>query len=452
MTITHCWEWGLTMRRLRTAITTATTGVIAWILTIAVGAVTFLVLGTGPAAAAPDDYTPGTGARFNNPYGTLKKERAIVRHINRSIDSTPKKSRIRIASWNVRSPNITAALIRAHRRGVSVQVLMDVTNADDVTPNRDVYRLKRAFRGDEKRPVKMRSWLRKCRSSCRGVRGIPHSKFYLFSRAGDAKYVAMYGSANATELSATIQWNDLYTLANAPNSYQEFLRIFRQMKADRPVRQGYVRYRHGGFTKTFYPYTGAGASGDPVRKILDKVKCKGATGSTGVRGRTQIRIAQTAMYGPRGVALAKEIAGLQSRGCNIRIVYAMFGTDALGIMRRAGVPLTHLAYDADDDGIYDRYIHMKSMTISGNYGGDTSTTITWNGSANWSTVALESDEIVGRWNNRRITRKYAAWIDYLFTHRPASWLPDGQRTTDPLSEEITGRGGVDPYAIIKQDL
>jgi phosphatidylserine/phosphatidylglycerophosphate/cardiolipin synthase-like enzyme len=432
------------MRRSMAAVT------VALVTMLTVGALSPLV---APASATPDHYVPKKGVRFNNPYGTLNSERMIVRHLVRTINSVPRREQIRMSAWNVRSPVIAEALIKADRRGVSVQVVMDNDNANAETPNRDVRRMVRAFKGDKKRKPEMRSWLRRCKGSCRGAHGIPHSKFYLFSRVGKVENIVMYGSANATELSASIQWNDLHTLVNTKASYSEFLSVFNQMKKDRRRKNAYRAWTHGKFTKIFYPYVGEGATGDPIAKVFDKVKCRGATGGTGLNGRTKIRIAQTAMFGPRGIALAHQLASLHRRGCNIRIVYAMFGNEVLRIFRQESgrpIPLTHLAYDANDDGIYDRYVHMKSMTISGNYGGDTSSTITWNGSANWSSVALASDEIVGRWESRKITRKYAAWIDYMFTHRPAGWIEDDDE--DDAIVRLARSRGVDPYALIRSDL
>ena len=201
--------------------------------------------------------------------------------------------------------------------------------------------------------------------------------------------------------------------------------------------------------------------------MLDNIRCTGATGPAGIKGHTKIRIAQTATYGPRGLAIANRLATMERRGCNIRIVYAMFGRQALKIMRGAHIPMTHLAYDADCNGIYDKYIHMKSMTVSGVYGTDTHARITWDGSANWTAVSLASDEIVGQIQEVKVTAQYAGWIDYLFNHvpalveaqplcrrhhprRPRKHRPRGLPPVhvDPLTRLIR----LDPYAMIRRDL
>jgi phosphatidylserine/phosphatidylglycerophosphate/cardiolipin synthase-like enzyme len=412
-----------------------------------------LVAGTGSAQASVEHYNPSRGVTFNNPYGGNAAKYRINTQLIHTIDSVRKHHKIRIASWNFRSVGIANALIRAHRRGVSVRVIMDYGNWNPDIPNPIARRTQFALKqGDKHRKHDMTSWLRRCRGSCRGNHGIAHTKFYTFDKVGKKKYVEMYGSANATLLAATIQWNDLFTLTKSKPRYKEFIRVFNQMKRDHAVKQGYLDYPKGKLDLGFYPYRGKGATGDPVLNVLNKVRCTGATLGTGIGGHTKIRVAQTATYGARGLAIAHRLAAMHHRGCNIRIVYAMFGRQALQVLRGAHIPLTHLAYDADCNGIYDKYIHMKSMTVSGVYGKNTHARITWNGSANWTPVSLGSDEVVGEIQRGGVTGKYSSWIDYLFTHVPRAWVP-GHCTGPTAPPERAADGSrIDPYALIRQDL
>ncbi len=126
---------------------------------------------------------------------------------------------------------------------------------------------------------------------------------------------------------------------------------------------------------------------------------------------------------------------MKKRGCNIRLVYAMFGGGVLKVMRAAKVPMTHLAYDIDWNGIYDRYVHMKSMTVSGVLGKNTHARVTWNGSANWTGSSLASDEVVGRVDRVDTTRSYIE-LDRLPLHaRPTAWKPS--RLQDPRHRDRT---------------
>lgn len=439
---------------------------------------------SAPASATPDHFVPKTGPAFNNPYGGTEAVRRLISQVNRTVDSVPRGGRIRISAWNVRSAAITNSLIRAHKRRVSVQVVMDRANWNPNNPNADAARLAAALKeGNKDRPKSRKSFLRRCISACRGRYGIPHSKFFLFNKVRVKKnkqvktvrWVTMYGSYNATELGATIQWNDLYTIKEDEPRYRSFLGAFNEMVEDKPVKEAYVGYDDGVTGTSFYPYIGAQATTpDPIMDVLNTVACTGATNKTGT---TRIRIAQTSMYGDRGLALARKIAQLRNQGCNIRLVYAMFGGEVLRIMRAAKVPLTHLAYDANEDGLYDRYVHMKSMAISGNIAGDPGAKITWNGSANWTSVALSSDEVVGVVRKKWVTNRYMEWIDYLFTARPEIWGPEhpGNKFGDPTGRTDAGsmdtyesraaaqdrydalvaarakKRGVDPYALIKEE-
>lgn len=441
---------------------------------------------TGAPASAkgtPDKYVPKAGPAFNNPYGKKADVRRLISQVNRTIDSVPRGGKIRISAWNVRSANITNALIRAHNRKVSVQVVMDRANWNPNNPNTDAARLSAALKvGNKGLSAEKKSFLRRCIGSCRGKHGIPHSKYFLFNKVKVKKnkqvktvrWVTMFGSYNATELGATIQWNDLYTVKNDETRYRYFLANFDQMVKDQPVRNAYSVYDDGVLANGFYPYVGKDAKGDPIMDVLNAVSC---TGAATAGGRTRIRIAQTSMYGDRGLALARKIARLQRQGCNIRLVYAMFGGEVLRIMRAAKVPMTHLAYDNNEDGLYDRYVHMKSMAISGNFAGDPAAKITWNGSANWTSVALASDEVLGMVRKKWVTQRYMKWIDYMFTHRPVAWGPDhpGNDGVDPTGRVVaSGLGsyaakaaatdqydamvearakkrGVDPYALIKEE-
>lgn len=466
----HTSLWGNTVRKMIILVATALVAV---------------SLSGVPASASgtPDHFVPREGPAFNNPYGSQDAVRRLISQVNRTIDSVPHGGRIRISAWNVRSAAITNSLIRAHRRNVSVQVVMDRANWNPNNPNVDAARLAGALKqGNEDRPRSKKSFLRRCVSSCRGTNGIPHSKFFLFNKVRVKKHreiktvrwVTMYGSYNATELGATIQWNDLYTLKGDEPRYRNFLGVFNEMVEDEPVKGAYTGYDDGAVGTSFYPYNGAQATTpDPIMDVLNTIACTGAATKTGV---TRIRIAQTAMYGDRGLALARKLSQLRRQGCNIRLVYAMFGGEVLRIMRHAKVPLTHLAYDADEDGLYDRYVHMKSMAVSGNIAGNPAAKITWNGSANWTSVALASDEVVGVVRKKWVTNRYMQWIDYMFTHRPVVWGPEsgndpmaptgrtaaGSMTTyesraaaqDRYDAQVAARAkqrGVDPYALIKEE-
>jgi phosphatidylserine/phosphatidylglycerophosphate/cardiolipin synthase-like enzyme len=409
----------------------------------------------GKPKPAPQHYTPVTGVKVNNPLGTREARRRIVTQLLRTINSVPGREKIRIATWNFRSNEIADALIAAHRRGVSVRVVIDRLNANKDNPNPPFERLTQALKHHEhNRRPDMTSYTRRCVSSCRAPGGIAHVKFYTFSRAGKANNIVEYGSFNATDLATRAQWNDLYTVRNKEQMYDEFNHVFDQMRRDRNVKQPYLHYQHGKFTSYFYPYKGKGTDRDPILTELNNIVCAGAAGGTGINGKTSIRIAQTSMHGDRGKAIAERLRQMWQRGCSIKIVYAVFGNEVLRILRhtsRGPVPIKQIAQDPNQDGVYDRYLHMKTMAVSGVYNGDHSVNVTWNGSSNWTGVALASDEVVMRIFDPAVRRTYATWFDYLFAHPPKYSNNPGAAPSVRLAFKRAIASGVDPYSKMQLD-
>lgn len=417
-----------------------------------------LVLGVSasvgsPATATPDNYTPAEGVRFNNPLAGEESRRNIIRHLIRTINSVPKRESIRIASWNVRSDAVVDALIRAHiRRKVSVRVVLDRLNANSSNPNFGVNRLEQRLRVQNgKRKQWRKSYVRKCVSSCRAARGIAHTKFFLFSKAGYARNIVMYGSANATDLAASAQWNDIYTIRRSQKIYDQFDQVFKEMTRDQNVPQPYVAYTTDDlrFSEAFYPYKGAGTEHDPILTELDQVVCAGATGNTGTRGKTKIRIAMTSMHGKRGIDIATRLMQMHNRGCDIKIVYAVFGNEILSIFRSKGptpMPFRQVAQDFNLDGVYDRYLHMKDMTISGNYAGVSNARVTFNGTANWTSVGLASDEVVAKIVGGKLMRRYNKWIDFLFANPPRFTRQEAAVVNTKLAVAAASGVPIDPYA------
>jgi len=440
----------------------------ASVLTALTSLLAALALLAGPLAVPADAarYTPAAGVRTNNPLGDRDARRAIIGHVIRSIDAVPRKGQIRIASWNVRSDAVVDALIRAHsKRKVGVKVVMDRLNANPTNPNRGVNRLQQALKkGNGSRPPALRSGLRKCVSACRGPSGIAHSKFFLFSQAGSAKWVVMNGSFNATDLAAHAQWNDIYTIRGRKAVYQEMRTVFSQMWRDENVKQAYRHRSFGkGLTTMVYPWRGRGTQGDPVLKEFSKISCKGAR-NTG-NGRTKIRISMTSWHGERGKKIAWAVRRKQNAGCNVKIVYAVAGNEVLRILRREGprpVPLRQITQDFNGDGVYDRYLHTKVLTVRGRYGSDRRATMTLNGSANWSPAALASDEVLIRLQGAGPLKQYNAFVERLFRNPPPRSRPvaksSGARAAGPgapvvLPEHLplgSRVDGVDPYAKLQE--
>ena len=178
--------------------------------------------------------------------------------------------------------------------------------------------------------------------------------------------------------------------------------------------------------------------------MLDKVRCKGAVGEAGKNGRTVIRVSQAVFNGKIGTAVSGKLKGLKERGCNIKLVYGVLNNNARRNLE--DIPRKTILEDTNGDGYVDRYIHMKALTISGNFDGKRSSHIVYQGSANWSGMSTLSDEQGFIIRSQSLEEDYSGFINYLFKNPP----PQGQ---DLIKEIVLRRqAGFDPFAQIREDI
>jgi phosphatidylserine/phosphatidylglycerophosphate/cardiolipin synthase-like enzyme len=334
---------------------------------------------SGTAVAA----TPQPGALFNNPTGSAAAKARLIDRFISSVNSAHRGSHIRVAAYSNDRKDIADALIAAHRRGVHVQILFN-----DNWTSYQTERLQRRLGSD----VTQESFLRVCRSSCRGEKGNLHSKIYLFSHTGTARNVVMVGSVNLTGYGVKTQWNDLYTAVGKPALHKQFVTIFDQMKRDRPMDHPFRSTTADGFDTNFYPRYGTTAADDPIMGRLGKVRCNHVSGGAGIDGHTMIRINMYGWNGTRGVYLAKKVASLSRNGCNVKVIETNAGGKVVRILRGGGVEVKTPDRDRNNNGTVDLYTHEKWMILSGRYGGGSGWHV-WTGSQNWSDRSLNGDEV-----------------------------------------------------------
>jgi phosphatidylserine/phosphatidylglycerophosphate/cardiolipin synthase-like enzyme len=379
-----------------------------------------LVVVLSPQANA---YTPDSGALFNNPRGSAVAKDRILTHIVKTIDSTPRNSQIKIAAYSNDRPDVAEALIRAHQRGVDVQLVLNDNWTSGATR-----RLVNVLGRDTNR----RSFVAICAGSCRGGFGNQHMKFYLFSRAGQTNDVVMVGSANLTGYGARVQWNDLYTTSNVPELRDLYTKIFEQLVRDRRVASPYVHRVVGDYENEFFPMPSMTAADDPVLHRLDAVRCA-ATSGTGRNGHTVIRIVMYGWVDSRGLYLAKKVADLDRAGCDVRVILSSPGGRVVRNLIAGGVLVktADLNLDKDDSTGFDEtpfevFTHQKYMTLSGSYRNQMSHQV-WTGSENWSNLGLRNDEVTIRIPGSSTHRAYVANFDYLW----ANWT----RWLDPNADD-----------------
>ena len=376
---------------------------------------------------SPDHYTPPAGAKFNNPYASRRKQRALLTHVIRTINSSPgyrrpldKKthrrkacptrpreypSSIRIAVYSVVDQDFADAIVAAQRRCVSIRILMNSHLSTTTSQSwADIVRAL-GVRGDHYRH--RRSFARRCSNGCLGT-SVLHSKFYLFSHAGKARDVVITGSSNMTSNAVGVQWNDLFTVRNYPKLYDQFRRHFGLMVPDRRANGPYVSTA-GRFQTTFYPFRKATRKTDRTMRALQSVRCSGANGGSGIKGHTVIYIAMHSWFGKRGRYLAAEVRDMYRRGCYVRIVYSMMSrgvydrlTSGTGPRMRA----SRVLFPGPRGVVANKYSHMKMYAVSGHVGSDRSSWYVWTGSNNWTDRGLHADEATLRIRSHSTYKRY----------------------------------------------
>lgn len=356
------------------------------------------------------EYTPTTGATFNRPVGTSREQWAIFRHVNNTIDATPRGATIRIAVYSFSVRGTANRLIAAHNRGVNVQMIFD-----DHHIFGQQRRLQRALGTNPNR----RSFAIFCSKSCRGERGNMHQKVFLFSEAGDAENIVMVGSNNMTQYNAKQQWADVYTVVDDPALFFTYVGVFDQMKNDRPQRSPYISADVNAYQPQFYPREGTNAYDDPVMDALGKISCLGAAEGYGVEqvddsgnvvldeyGEpvrvTALRLSLHAWNGTRGRYLVHEVADLADEGCDVKVILGKGdGKVIRNTLARHDVPVSH-------GSVRGVKTHQKVMTVSGVFDGDPASAAVWTGSHNWSNGSLRRDETMLKIDSLDAYNQYAA--------------------------------------------
>ena len=376
---------------------------------------------------APGHSTPAWGPSFNNPArGGRTAERRNLERIYRMVESTkgykvarpsrcPKReaywpNSIRIALYSFSDGRVADALIRAHRRCVSVRVLMN-----DHLSNSDVPAFGRLQRALGTNPYN-RSWARRCHQGCRGRVGPLHTKMYLFSRTGKAKLVTVFGSSNMTGKASDVQWNDLFVWKGRVGLYNQFMTIFKESAKDKLAPAPIARnYRNGSLLTMFWPQPGHTKATDRVMRALKEARCgTRPTNGTGFNGHTAVSINIHAMEGERGLYIAQQIVKMRKAGCRVRVLYGLIAPRIHRTFKNGGVASRRTIFDRDDNGYTDMYTHMKYVGINGVVGTDRSARVMYTGSENFSPKTVGADEVWQRIPSSRAWKKYQELFDMIW--------------------------------------
>ena len=265
-----------------------------------------------------------------------------------------------------------------------------------------------------------RSWAHRCSYGCRGS-GVLHTKMYLFDStvpapaqsANKIVNTVFVGSSNMTQNAAKVQWNDLYGVRGNGELYGNFYDMFKRMAKDKTDRTLRVYSASGGkYVTTFWPQ---GTSADPEGRLLDSIKCSGATGGTGIGGHSLVYINMHAWFGTRGLAFANKVRGMYNRGCYVRVLYsfmshAVFKKLHQGTTTRMVVRRTLFSKNGKTAYLYS---HFKNIAVSGNVAGNTASRVVWTGSNNFTNDGTHFDEVMMRISDGAAYAQYAKQWTYM---------------------------------------
>jgi phosphatidylserine/phosphatidylglycerophosphate/cardiolipin synthase-like enzyme len=360
----------------------------------------------GPNATwAPSDYMT-----FNNPKGKKASRYKIISDFNKAIKSVPAGGQIRMAMYLFDIRSVADNLIAADKRGVSVQIVIDGEES-----NKHIRKVKRAL-GKNK---KSRSFVATCDHSCMSkAASVIHAKYYLFSVAGQRKYVSMISSANPYTGNTSLSWNNNHVIVADKVIYDSLNRYFLDMIKDKSNRKYHRTTTSGKYKIFLYPQTPKKPNDIVWMNALNQVTCKTGRGYGTTKGQTLIRVANWGWSSPR-IDVARRLVQLQAQGCNVqvmvnrgRITKPVLKT-LLTKTKRGQMAVYDAWYDGDGDGFARLYVHHKMMTINGRMSGK-DVKITWTGSQNFTGPGtLTNTDLVLRIIDPKVTAAYEKNFAYI---------------------------------------
>ncbi len=379
------------------------------------------------AAGSPNPgYVVTPGITFNHPFRQGQRGK-IHRKIAKVLKNAPAGAAVRVISWNFDSPYLANRMIRAHERGVTVQVIMSRGLAHSQGNNmaRSYPAMRRAFsKGNKDRPAGMESWIRTCSQTCRGKRGSMHDKLMLVSQSGASHWIVMQGSGNFTGAAAVQQFNDWTTVTENQALYDGWMQMWDQATQDRNFPP--MRFTVGNITTMFAPHRD---QVDPTMSVLNKVQCAGAANTPD--GRTKVRIANAVWGEARAARIARKLRQLDQQGCDVEIVFMMMQRHIRHILRGMRARQMVYIYGEEADKFKDRYVHLKGFAIQGNVDGRADGNVVMSSSENWTKLGWHSDEQVIIFRGDPVmTQQYVDQVDMIYREAPRS-LKNYVNSADP---------------------
>lgn len=347
-------------------------------------------------AATPWQLPEGTSMTgvFGSPWSREDgKRHAVAISALNLIDEVPKGATLLVSAFNITYPDVTEALIAAHRRGVEVHIVIN----HEATASAGFKRLRSLLGSDPER-----------RSSIvvRGGDIRMHSKFILASTSGDRDHVVWMSSGNLTKASGRQQANEALTITGDADLYDFFAEQFALLAegVTDPHRLARSITTATAHVQTF-PLPEGGRENDPYAAMLDDITCVTDT------GRTVLRLGQLYLTDQR-LWVVEKLRELKASGCDVRVVgHLPIWETTRDLLIQPGPGQIDLR---DSDGFA---LHTKITTIDGFDASGAPLKLLVAGSHNLTGRALTvtpdgvNDEFsVEVWDPATIDA-YSAWVD-----------------------------------------
>src|SRR6188472_3709576 len=379
-----------------------------------------------PAAQAAA-YMPTPGATFNDPTSRTRSDQTrLMDQIIAAVNNVPKGSVIRVVAYSFDYQPVANALIKAHDRGVQVRLLID-----SHTSTHQIRLLKKELGTG----TSDGSYLRTCKYSCMSNKAsFIHSKLYLFSRTGGAKYVSMNSSANPAETGISKSWNNTYTTVGDKTLYDANVDNFNDMLPDKTNTDYYQTVESGNLKEYFFPRAGSTKKSDTLYNILNDVSCPSTIKLT------------TYFWTSARLYLAEKLTALQKAGCHVEVIYPDGSGDQNTIYSAVTAELRHGGIRTwNTRPVAGLYVHNKVILIDGTYQGLPNQKIVYTTSQNLTMTSLrKSNEVMLRIPIPWVYDAYSGNFDEIKRHSRQIIPADAAKTTAGVDSASETRNGKAP--------
>lgn len=309
------------------------------------------------------------GPLFNGPLGGPADRHRVLNRVTRAIQDAEVGAEVRLVTSRIANKALTASLLGAHAEGIAVQVILGGGRA-----TADEKRLQAVLGTD----TSAASWVTRCSGSCQGGTGGQELNALLVSRAGGTTDLTMIGSGPFTDENSD-RFSDVMRSSD-PEVYAGYRDMFDRMSAPSDDDTAGRAASFGAMRAQFYPVDPG--TRDPMLRALAPVRCTGARGLHTDDGRTNVRVSARAWSGERGLAIARRLGKLKSKGCDVVVAHG--SATKKGVRRTlaaAGVPLRRTA------------VGQQVLVVDGRYGRTAGVQRVWTGGPSWTDRGLGSDGV-----------------------------------------------------------